>query len=71
MLLFLWRASLLYMFPLIIFTYGRLADVSFEAIDSGVNSHKWVIIGAYLAYSIIWLLANRYLEQLLRRRGRR
>ena len=36
-----------------------------------VNSHKWVVLAAYLLYVLIWLLLNRYLELFLRQRGRR
>lgn len=71
MLLFLWRASLLYMFPGVILFYMRLTHVSFIELDSGVNSHKWWVLGLYLAYVLLWVAANRYLAQLLRRRGRR
>ncbi|ENY72461.1 hypothetical protein [Aeromonas diversa] len=71
MLLFFWRASLLYMFPGVIFIYMRLTHTTFAELDLGVNSHKWLIIGFYGAYVLFWVLANRYLEQLLRRRGLR
>ncbi|ALP43143.1 hypothetical protein [Aeromonas schubertii] len=71
MLLFFWRASLLYMFPGVILLYMRLTDTPFAEIDQGVNNHKWLLIALYCAYVLFWGLANRYLEQLLRRRGLR
>lgn len=71
MLLFFWRASLLLVFPLIILLYMRVANLPFSTVDDGVNHHKWVIIAAYLVYVVFWVIVNRTLSRLLRRRGRR
>ncbi|MCF3096036.1 hypothetical protein [Aeromonas australiensis] len=70
MWLFLWRASLLYVFPLLIWAYCRIQDIEFAELDTGVNSHKWVVLAAYLIYVVLWILVNRYLELFLRQRGR-
>ena len=48
MWLFLWRASLLYIFPLLMWGYCRIKDIEFAELDTGVNSHKWVVLAAYL-----------------------
>lgn len=71
MWLFLWRASLLYVFPLLMWGYCRIQDIEFAELDTGVNSHKWLVLAAYLVYVLLWLLANRYLERFLRQRSRK
>ena len=71
MWLFLWRASLLYVFPLLMWAYCRIKEIEFAELDTGVNSHKWVVLAAYLIYVLFWLLLNRYLELFLRQRSRR
>jgi len=71
MWLFLWRASLLYVFPLLMWTYCRIKGIEFVELDTGVNAHKWVVLAAYLGYVLLWLLANRYLELFLRQRSRK
>lgn len=71
MWLFLWRASLLYIFPLLMWVYCRITGIGFAELDTGVNNHKWVVLGIYLIYVLLWLLLNRYLELLLRQRSRK
>ncbi|PJG60007.1 hypothetical protein [Aeromonas cavernicola] len=71
MWLFLWRASLLYIFPLLMWGYCRIQGIAFVELDTGVNSHKWLVLAAYLVYVLLWLLANRYLVLFLRQRGRK
>ena len=71
MWLFLWRASLLYVFPLLMCAYCRIKDIEFAELDTGVNTHKWVVRAAYLIYVVIWILVNRYLELFLRQRSRK
>lgn len=71
MWLFLWRASLLYVFPLLMWGYCHIKGIEFVELDNGVNPHKWVVLAAYLIYVMLWLLANRYLELFLRQRGRK
>ncbi|EKP0300446.1 hypothetical protein JFQ87_003024 [Aeromonas veronii] len=71
MWLFLWRASLLYVFPLLMWGYCRIKDIEFAELDTGVNTHKWVVLAAYLIYVVIWILVNRYLELFLRQRSRK
>lgn len=55
MWLFLWRASLLYVFPLLMWAYCRIKDIEFAELDTGVNTHKWVVLAAYLIYVVIWI----------------
>ncbi|EOD56495.1 hypothetical protein [Aeromonas molluscorum] len=71
MWLFLWRASLLYVFPLLMWGYCRFKEIEFDELDSGVNNHKWVVLAAYLLYVVVWILINRYLLLFLRQRSRR
>ncbi|MCF5851362.1 MULTISPECIES: hypothetical protein [Aeromonas] len=71
MWLFLWRASLLYVFPLLMLAYCRIKDIEFAELDTGVNTHKWVVLAAYLIYVVLWILVNRYLELFLRQRSRK
>lgn len=71
MWLFLWRASLLYVFPLLMWAYCRIKDIEFAELDTGVNTHKWVVLAAYLIYVGLWILVNRYLELFLRQRSRK
>lgn len=71
MWLFLWRASLLYVFPLLMWGYCRFKGIGFDELDTGVNGHKWVVLSSYLLYVVLWLLVNRYLLLFLRQRGRR
>jgi uncharacterized membrane protein len=71
MWLFLWSASLLYIFHLLMWAYCRIKDIEFAELDTGVNSHKWVVLAAYLIYVVLWILANRYLELFLRQRSRK
>ncbi|MGL5031265.1 MAG: hypothetical protein ACRC8Q_04910 [Aeromonas sp.] len=71
MWLFLWRASLFYVFPLLMWAYCRLNKIEFTVLDTGVNMHKWVVLAAYLVFVLLWLLANRYLERYLRQRSRK
>ena len=51
--------------------YCRIKEIEFAELDTGVNSHKWVVLAAYLIYVLFWLLLNRYLELFLRQRSRR
>lgn len=37
MWLFLWRASLLYVFPLLMWAYCRIKGIEFAELDTGVN----------------------------------
>ena len=53
MWLFLWRASLLYVFPLLMWAYCRIKDIEFAELDTGVNTHKWVVLAAYLIYVVL------------------
>lgn len=71
MWLFLWRASLLYIFPLLMWLYCHLQGIDFEELDIGVNQHKWIVLALYLLYVGGWLLANRYLGMILRQRSRK
>lgn len=71
MWLFLWRASLLYVFPLLMWAYCRIKDIEFAELDTGVNTHNWVVLAAYLIYVVLWILVNRYLELFLRQRSRK
>ncbi len=48
--------------PLLTWAYCRIKEIEFTELDTGVNSHKWVVLAAYLIYVLFWLLLNRYLE---------
>lgn len=51
--------------------YCRIKGIEFVELDTGVNSHKWVVLAVYLLYVLLWILVNRYLELFLRQRSRK
>ena len=57
------------MSSLLMWAYCHLKGIEFSELDTGVNSHKWVVLAAYLLYVLLWLLLNRYLELFLRQRA--
>lgn len=71
MWLFLWRASLFYVFPLLMWGYCHIRGIEFAALDNGVNMHKWLVLLAYSVYVVIWLQVNRYLVHFLHQRSRK
>ncbi|NLJ93465.1 MAG: hypothetical protein GX324_10490 [Aeromonadales bacterium] len=68
LLTYSWRWSVFIMFPLLLTLYVQFSGHALSDFDQGVNSHKWLIVGLYLGYVLIWLRLNRrvrvQLEQL-------
>ncbi|QFI39627.1 hypothetical protein FR932_18320 [Moritella marina ATCC 15381] len=58
----IWKLLVFLFFPLVIWLYSVIADVSFADIDSGANYHKWIIFFLYLSCLATWLYIDRTLS---------
>ena len=64
----IWKLVVLGAFPILVWGYLQVTDLSFAELDTGTNVHKKIIFALYLALIIVWWWLNPKMQRLLHRR---
>ncbi|MGB5446813.1 MAG: hypothetical protein WBM99_15050 [Psychromonas sp.] len=72
LLLLIWKLSTLFMLPIIIYGYLKFMTFytgyfTFQHLDQGINNHKWIVVGIYLIYLLLWKSVNKTVSNYLKK----